>query len=81
MGWGQGFHNFESVEPRYHNYFPLLDSLYLRIFCTERQLLRMVRSVSEDRLNDTIEFNEFLQMMSKQQEEAVERGDLVEAFK
>ena len=41
----------------------------------------MVRTVSEDRLNNTIEFNEFLQMMSKQQEEAVEKDDLVEAFK
>ena len=26
----------------------------------------MVREVSEDRIYDTIEFNEFLQMMSKQ---------------
>ena len=41
----------------------------------------MVRSVSEDKLNDTIEFNEFLQMMSKQQEEVVEKNDLTEAFK
>ena len=41
----------------------------------------MVRSVSEDKLNDTIEFNEFLQMMSKQQEEEVEREELAEAFK
>ena len=47
-------------------------------FCTERQLLRMVRSVSEDRLNDTIEFNKFLQMMSKQQKEEVEKNDLVD---
>ena len=41
----------------------------------------MVRSVSEDRLHDMMEFNEFLQMMSNQQEEAVEKDDLVEAFK
>ena len=34
---------------------------------TEKELLRMVREVSEDRIYDTIEFNEFLQMMSKQQ--------------
>ena len=32
----------------------------------EKELLRMVREVSEDRIYDTIEFNEFLQMMSKQ---------------
>lgn len=36
-------------------------------FSTEKELLRMVREVSEDRIYDTIEFNEFLQMMSKQQ--------------
>ena len=35
-------------------------------FFTEKELLRMVREVSEDRIYDTIEFNEFLQMMSKQ---------------
>merc|ERR1711890_63189 len=33
---------------------------------SEKELLRMVREVSEDRIYDTIEFNEFLQMMSKQ---------------
>ena len=33
----------------------------------EEELLLMVREVSEDFLYDTIEFNEFLQMMSKQQ--------------
>ena len=39
-----------------------------RVFLTisEKELLRMVREVSEDRIYDTIEFNEFLQMMSKQ---------------
>ena len=41
----------------------------------------MVRSVSEDKLNNTIEFNEFLQMMSKQQEEEVDREEVREAFK
>ena len=34
---------------------------------SEKELLRMVREVSEDRIYDTIEFNEFLQMLSKQQ--------------
>ena len=38
-----------------------------RIYFPEKELLRMVREVSEDRIYDTIEFNEFLQMMSKQQ--------------
>ena len=41
----------------------------------------MVRSVSEDKLNDTIEFNEFLQMMSKQQDDDVDREEVREAFK
>ena len=36
-------------------------------FFPEKELLRMVREVSEDRIYDTIEFNEFLQMLSKQQ--------------
>ena len=44
-------------------------------------LLKMVRSVSEDKLYDTIEFNEFLQMMSKQQEDDINMEALVEAFK
>ena len=44
-------------------------------------MLKMVRSVSEDKLYDTIEFNEFLQMMSKQQEDDININALVEAFK
>ena len=41
----------------------------------------MVRSVSEDKLYNSIEFNEFLQMMSKQEEEDMKEESLVEAFK
>ena len=41
----------------------------------------MARSVSEDKLNNTIEFNEFLQMTSKQEEEEVDREEVREAFK
>eukprot|EP00090_Calanus_glacialis_P003019 TRINITY_DN12196_c0_g1_i3.p1 TRINITY_DN12196_c0_g1~~TRINITY_DN12196_c0_g1_i3.p1 ORF type:complete len:280 (+),score=99.00 TRINITY_DN12196_c0_g1_i3:33-872(+) len=48
---------------------------------SEKILLKMVRSVSEDKLYDTIEFNEFLQMMSKQQEDDINMEALVEAFK
>ena len=44
-------------------------------------MLAMVRSVSEDKLYDTIEFNEFLQMMSKQQEDDINMEALVEALK
>jgi len=48
---------------------------------SEQILLKMVRSVSEDKLYDTIEFNEFLQMMSKQEEDDINMDALVEAFK
>ena len=41
----------------------------------------MVRSVSEDKLYDTIEFNEFLQMMSKQEQEEIDEESLIEAFR
>ena len=41
----------------------------------------MVREVSEDSLHHTIEFNEFLKMMSKQENEEIEEGALLEAFK
>ena len=47
----------------------------------EAELLSMVRAVSEDKLYDTIEFNEFLKMMSKQQSEEMPENALVEAFK
>ena len=41
----------------------------------------MVRSVSEDKVDDTIEFNEFLVMMSKQQEKDINADSLLEALK
>ena len=41
----------------------------------------MVRSVSEDKLYNTIEFNEFLLMMEKQQETDINMDGLMEAFK
>ena len=43
--------------------------------------MKMLRCVSEDKLYNTIEFNEFLQMMSKQEEEDIKEVSLVEAFK
>jgi Ca2+-binding EF-hand superfamily protein len=46
----------------------------------EADLLSMVRGVSEDKLYDTIEFNEFFKMMSKQQSEEIPEKALVEAF-
>ena len=41
----------------------------------------MVRSVSEDKVDDTLEFNEFLVMMSKQQEKDINADSLLEALK
>ena len=48
---------------------------------TEEELLLMVREVSEDFLYDTIEFNEFLQMMSKQQGQPYTTNALAKSFK
>ncbi len=41
----------------------------------------MVRDVSEDHIYDTIEFNEFLQMISKQQKYGMTEESLKDAFK
>ena len=40
----------------------------------------MVKNFSEDNINNTIEFNEFLKMMSKQNEEEIKLEMLEEAF-
>ena len=48
---------------------------------SEKDLLTMVRDVSEDHIYDTIEFNEFLQMMSKQQKFGVTEDSLKDAFR
>ena len=41
----------------------------------------MVSEVSEDTINNTIEFNEFLKMMSKKENEEIGENLLLEAFK
>ncbi len=48
---------------------------------SDEELLQMVREVSEDRMYDTIEFNEFLQMMSYQQRRELGQDKLKDAFK
>ena len=45
------------------------------------ELLLMVKQVSEDQSYNTIEFNEFLQMMSKQMHKNIAPKDLIEAFR
>lgn len=47
----------------------------------DEELLEMVRDVSEDKMYDTIEFNEFLQMMSKQQRKGLSQDTLKDAFR
>ena len=51
------------------------------IVFSEKELLTMVREVSEDQIYDTIEFNEFLQMMSKQQSNSMTEDSLKDAFR
>jgi len=48
---------------------------------TEEELLTAVREVSEDYIYDTLEFNEFLQMMAKQQNNVHTREDVKGAFR
>jgi len=48
---------------------------------SDDELLEMVREVSEDHMYDTIEFNEFLQMMSKQQKKGLTQDILKDAFR
>ena len=47
----------------------------------EEELLTAVREVSEDYIYDTLEFNEFLQMMAKQQNNVHTREDVKGAFR
>ena len=41
----------------------------------------MVREVSQDKLYDTVEFNEFLTMIAKQKKHEVTLEDLIAAFR
>lgn len=56
-----------------------LHTLGLRF--TEQKTLRLITSVSEDAEHFTVEFNEFLVMMNKQEEENLDMDALMEAFK
>ena len=51
------------------------------IAISDDELLVMLREVSEDSMYDTIEFNEFLQMMSKQQKKGLTQDILKDAFR
>ena len=43
--------------------------------------MTMVREVSQDKMYDTVEFNEFLTMIAKQKKNEITLEDLIEAFK
>ena len=47
----------------------------------EKQLLQRVKAVTEDEIYLTIEFNEFLKMMSEESKEDLKIENLIEAFK
>jgi len=51
------------------------------IFIPDDDLLAQLREVSADAIYDTIEFNEFLQMMSKQQVKLLSKDSLKDAFR
>ena len=51
------------------------------MFISDSDLLEMVRSVSEDKVEDTIEFNEFLKMISRKEEDHLQLDCLLEAFR
>ena len=55
--------------------------IFFSMIILEKELLRMVRDVSEDKMYDTIEFNEFLTMIGKQSKNPISKESLVEAFK
>ena len=50
-------------------------------FVSDDELLKMVQEVSEDPVYHTIEFNEFLQLLSKQQASGTTRDSLTDAFR
>ena len=70
-------HRKLSTKYLYQKY--IWDGFYY--FILDKTLLKMVRSVSEDKLYNTIEFNEFLLMMEKHQETEINMDGLMEAFK
>ena len=59
----------------------MLFQVFCSTFSPEEELLTAVREVSEDYIYDTLEFNEFLQMMAKQQNNVYTRDDVKAAFR
>ena len=67
----------------------LWQTVYLQLYVyiliswciADEELLKMVQDVSEDPVYHTIEFNEFLQLLSKQQRSGTTRDSLTDAFR
>ena len=51
----------------------------LLVIISESELLTMVQAVSEDKELNTIEFNEFLIVMSNYQKKEIKKQDIIEA--
>ena len=58
-----------------------INTVLTNLLNIEEELLAMVREVSQDKLYDTVEFNEFLTMIAMQKKHEITHEDLVEAFK
>ena len=65
------------MHPHPSNILPI----YLFLALLEKQLLHRVKAVTEDEIYLTIEFNEFLKMMSEESKEDLKIENLIEAFK
>ena len=53
----------------------------LKIVFPDKKVLELVRAVSEDDVYFSIEFNEFLKMISRKESDHLQLDSLVEAFK
>ena len=55
--------------------------LDVTVISLDRKVLQLVKAVTEDRVNFSIEFNEFLKLISRQEEDNIQLNSLLEAFK
>ena len=62
-------------------YSDLLNPLDVTVISLDRKVLQLVKAVTEDRVNFSIEFNEFLKLISRQEEDNIQLNSLLEAFK
>ena len=60
---------------------PSLPPSLSNVVSPDKTVLEMVRAVSEDDIYFSIEFNEFLKMISRKEEDHLQLDCLVEAFK